>query len=465
MRIATILIIGVCFMSPGGGTLAADESGSVGIPLVYHAQIDDQVITPVTPRFIGRALSEAEAAEVACFVIELNTPGGYLPSTQEIVTRVLASRVPVVVYVSPSGGRAASAGVFITLASHVAAMAPGTRIGAAHPVPIGSLPFDPKSIPEKSDDKEAKEQPKDGSAMEQKLLNDTVAWARSLAELRGRNADWAEVAVTKSDVLVTKEAIKQNVVELEAKDISDLMEKIHGRKVTLQEEEVQLRTAGALVRTIDMWWGESLLAVISNPNVVMILLMFGVYGIMFEMYSPGWGVGGTLGVVCLLLAFFGLSVLPVNYVGLALVFVALAMFVAEAFVTSFGALTLGGIICLILGGTMLVDSPDGFIRVSMSVLIPIAVSTAGVTVFLVSKVVEAHRGQVQTGSEGLIGKDAVAQEKFVSENGHFRGQVFLHGELWQAHCASPIADGQTVRVNERGGLVLTVEPNDSGDNP
>ncbi len=446
--------------------LAAD-SRSEPAPSVFHIRIDNQAITPVTARFIDRALTEAEMNGADCFVIELNTPGGSLDSTQRIVTRILASRVPVVVYVSPSGGHAASAGLFITLSSHIAAMAPGTRIGAAHPVRIGGLPISPGQDPLKSsddnkdDDRKDEGKSKTGSPMDDKIVNDTVAWARSLADLRGRNADWAEIAVTKSKVLVTPEAIEQNVVDLEATDLDDLLDKIHGRSVIIQEEEIQISTAGALVHTIEMWWGEKLLAVISTPDVVILLMMFGIYGIMFEMYSPGWGVAGTLGVICLLLAFFGLSVLPVNYVGLALIFVALMMFAAEPFVTSFGALTIGGIICLILGGTMLVDSPGGFLRVSLSVLIPISLATGGITVFLLSQVVQAYRAQVQTGSEGLLGREAVAQDKFEPENGHFYGFVHVHGELWKAESETAVAAGQHVQVKEREGLVLCVEPNES----
>ncbi len=451
------LLAGIVIACVAAVGLRAQEPSPGSRPEVFHIVIDNQQITPAMARFVDRVLSQAEDAGAVCLVVEINTPGGHLTPTQDIVTRILASRVPVVVYVSPSGGRAASAGLFISLSSHVAAMAPGTRIGAAHPVQFGGLPFWPQAPPE---EEPSPEETKAGSPSDQKLVNDVVAWARSLAELRGRNADWAEIAVTQSKVLVTTEALEQNVVELEAANLGDLLEQMDGREVSLQDQTVRISTSGALVRTVDMWWGERLLAVISDPTVVMLLMMFGVYGIMFEFYSPGWGVSGTLGVICLLLAFYGLSVLPVNYVGLALILLALSMFVAEAFVTSFGALTLGGVICLILGGTMLVESPGGFLRVSLNVLIPLALSTAGITVFLVSQVVKTHRGRVQTGSEGLLGGAAVAKEKFVAENGHFRGVVFVHGELWQARSSEPVVDQQNVKIKEREGLILIVEPNE-----
>ena len=456
----TIWVMGIASAVPH---LEATEPAR---PYVLRIAIQDEPITPVTARFIKRALQEAEQTRAECLVIELDTPGGLLQSTQEAVTAILSSRAPVVVYVSPPGGRAASAGLFITLSGHVAAMAPGTRIGAAHPVQFGGLPIAPSPSSdrptgdEKTGDEKTGEKTTSRLPMEQKIVNDTEAWARGLAQRRGRNAeDWAAKAVTESRVLLAAEAVDQGVVDLEAADLDELLEKLDGREVAVGQTTVLLRTAKTQVRTLEMWWGEQFLAVISNPNVVMLLLMFGVYGILFELYSPGWGVAGTLGVVSLLLAFFGLSVLPVNYVGLALIIVALAMFVAEVTVTSFGALTVGGIICLILGGMMLVDSPTGFLRVSLSVLVPVAVATGLITVFLLSRIVKSQRGRVQTGGEALLGREAVAQEKFLPDSTGFHGQVFVHGELWRAHSATPVSSGQAVRIKGREGLTLEVEVN------
>jgi membrane-bound serine protease (ClpP class) len=438
--------------------------------------MDDQAITPATVRFMRRALRQAAENDAECLVIELNTPGGLLQSTQEFVTDILSSKVPVVVYVSPSGARAASAGVFITLASHVSAMAPGTRIGAAHPVAIGGLPFSPPPAPAPptretdtgEDDRSNEDKP---TAAEQKLINDTVAWAKSLAELRDRNGQWAALAVTESSVLMASEAVQQHVVDLEATNLRDLLRQIDGREVSVQGDagvptKKSLRTNEATVHLVEMWWGENLLAVISDPNVALLLMLFGVYGIIFEFYSPGWGVAGTLGVVSLVLGFFGLSVLPVNYSGLALILIALALFVAEAFVTSYGALAIGGVVCLILGGTMLVDSPTGFLHVSLEILVPVAVATAIVMVFLVSQVVKAQRSRVQTGGEALVGVDAVAEDEFVGHENAFTGQVQVHGEHWRALSPRKIAKGQHVRVAGREGLTLLVDrngkPTDSG---
>jgi len=297
-------------------------------PTVLQVCLSNEAISPVTARYIQRAIEQAEQERADCLIIILDTPGGLVDSTRDIVKATLRSKVPVVVYVAPPGARAASAGVFITLAAHVAAMAPGTNIGAAHPVQIGGLPGSPPP----KEGKEKGQEPGAKTPMEEKIVNDTVAWARSLAELRGRNADWAARAVKESLSAPASEALKEGAVDLVADDLNDLLARLDGREVTLPDGVMRLRTAGAEVRTLEMWWGERILAVLTNPNVAFLLLIFGFYGILFELYTPGWGVAGTLGVVCLLLGFFALAVLPISYVGLALLAVALALFVAEVFV-------------------------------------------------------------------------------------------------------------------------------------
>ena len=450
--------------------LSAQET--VPGPVVLHMSLQNQAVTPVMAQFIARSIKDADQEGATCLVIELNTPGGYVNSTERIVTDILNSPVPVVVYVSPPPGRAASAGMFITMAGHIAAMAPATHIGAAHPVQMGGLPGlpnEPSSTPEKEDtgsetergdvDREFKTlQPQ--TPMEQKILNDTVALAKSIAEFRGRNVKWAELAVSESKVAIASEAVELNIVDLLATDLTDLLNQINGREVTLrqgaEQRTVHLRTGDAQVRTLDMWWGEQLLAVISSPNVAMILMLFGVYGILYEFYSPGWGVAGTLGVISLVLAFFGMSVLPINYAGLALIAVAIALIVAEAFVTSFGALGAGGIICLVIGGTMLVDSPHAFLRVSLEVLIPMALATGVIIVFLVGSVVRAQQSKVLTGGEGLVGLEAVAEQEFTPMDGTYRGQVFVHGEIWNSRSLAPVSAGDRVKVQGREGLELTV---------
>ncbi len=445
LRVIGGIVASLLIVSAAYGATQADSSQ------VFVLQIEDQAITPVTEGFIDRVIGEAEDFGADCLVIELDTPGGLMESTRKIVKRIIASEVPVVVYVYPSGARAASAGLFITLAAHVAVMAPGTHIGAAHPVQLGGLPGSPSEQPA-SDTTAAR----DAGVMEEKILNDAVAWVRSLADLRGRNADWAELAVTESRSISETEALEINVVDLVAADVRELLEAAHGREVELPYGTDTLNTRNAVIRSAEMWWGEKLLGVISNPNIAFLLIIFGFYGILFELYSPGWGVGGTVGIICLLAGFFALAILPVNYTGLALIILALAMFVAEVFVTSFGALTFGGVICLILGGVMLIDSPLQIMRISLAVLVPVAVATGAITFFLLGRVVAAHRKRVLTGVEGMVGLTAIADGDFVAWEGRFSGFVRVHGELWKAICDGPVRAEQPVRVTSVDSLTLNV---------
>lgn len=435
-------------------------------PLVLTAQLSDEAITPATERYLQRAMQQAREQQAECLVVLLDTPGGLLRSTRTITKAMLGSDVPVIIYVAPSGARAASAGLFITLGSHVAAMAPGTTIGAAHPVQLGGLPTSPQPkspLPQddqsqQSDSSNDETEAEDSAAspMEEKILNDTVAWARALAQRRGRNADWAADAVRKSVSITAEEAKEKGVVEVVASDLDALLADLDGREVQLAAETKTLRTAGARIERVPMWWGERLLSVIAQPNVAFLLMMFGFYGILFEFYNPGWGVSGTLGVVCILLGLFGLAVLPVNYLGLALIFCALALFTAEVFVTSFGALTAAGVACMILGGAMLIDSPSGFARISWTVLLPVAAATAAVTLLLVSGIVRTHRAPVQTGGEGLVGQTARAAGNFDASDGRYRGTVLIHGERWRAESPEPLKEGQSCRVEDREGLTLIV---------
>jgi len=440
---------------------AADRAAP---PTVLQVRLDNQAMTPISARFIERAIGRAEQEAAECLIIILDTPGGLVEPTRTTVKHILRSEVPVVVYVAPSGARAASAGVFVTLAAHVAAMAPGTTIGAAHPVQIGGLPATP---PEDSDSPDKEENNGEASRAatpgEEKIVNDTVAWARALAQLRDRNAEWAARAVRESISAPASEAVEERAVDLVARDVQELLDKIDGREVALPSGARRLNTADAQIRTFEMWWGERILAMISNPNVAFLLLMFGFYGILFELYSPGWGVAGTLGIVCLLMALLTLAILPINAVGLALIAVALALFVAEAFIISYGALTAGGVVCLMLGAMMLVDSPAGFQRVSLWVVLPVALATALITVFLVGSVVKAHRGRRLTGAEALIGAEAIAEEPFSGEDGRYAGMVRVDGELWKAVSSTPAAVGERLTIQDRQGLTLVVHRGDPHD--
>ncbi|HEY8462142.1 MAG TPA: nodulation protein NfeD [Blastocatellia bacterium] len=431
---------------------------------VLTIRVNNEAITPVTARFIARSIRIAEERQFRCLIIFLDTPGGLVEATRDVVKSILHSKVPVVVYVAPTGARAASAGVFITMAAHIAAMAPATNIGAAHPVSIGGLPTAPpqpreKQPAEQPEEKEGGEtRTRAASPAEEKTVSDTVAWARSLAELRGRNVEWVTRAVRESASASASEAVEAGAVDMMAEDLNDLLRKIDGREVTLLDGKVNLQVAGAAVRSREMWWGERLLAVIANPNLAIMLLIFGFYGILFELYSPGWGIAGTAGIICLVLGFFALSVLPVNYVGLALIAIALALFVAEAFAPSFGLLTVSGVVCLILGGLMLVDSPAGFIRVSPWLIAPVALATAVITFFLVANILKAHRLPAQTGAEVMAGEEAVAEEDFIPDENRYAGLVRMRGELWRAVSPTPVTTGQRLEIRGREGLTLSVSP-------
>lgn len=447
LRVAPLLTI--------AATLFAVEASA---DRVLRIELRNEAITPVTEQFVSGAIRSAGEQGMGAVILILDTPGGLVDSTREIVKAILQSKVPVVVYVAPSGARAASAGTFITMAAHVAAMAPGTTIGAAHPVPVGGLPGLPGE-PAPKDKSTDKPNPAEGRAspMEQKVLNDTVSWARSLAELRGRNAEWMARAVKESASVSANEALRENVVDLLADDVDELLQKLQGREVRTASGLVTLRTAGAEVVAVQMWWGQRFLAALANPTLAFLLLIFGIYGIIFELYTPGWGVPGTVGVICLMLGFFSLAILPTNFVGLALVVIALGLLVAEVFVTSYGLLTLGGVICLVTGGLMLMDSPEGFMRVSLLALIPVAAAILAVTLFLMTGVARTQRlpvamEQVATGALARVEGD------FAGADGQYKGFVRVHGELWMATSAAAVLPGQTVAILYREGLLLHVGP-------
>lgn len=424
---------------------------------VLRASIQDQPITPVTARYVERVIKQAEKSGAACLILDLDTPGGLMESTRSIVRTILGSNVPVVVYVTPSGARAASAGVFITLAAHAAVMSPGTHIGAAHPVQVGGVsPVPEPSSPPQNDS--SRTAPAANGIMGEKIVNDARAWVRSLAELRGRNAEWAESAVSESKSITASEANRINVIDFIAEDHDTLLRILHGREIQLPGGTVRLHTNDSVLRPVDMWWGERLLSTLSNPNIAFLLLLLGFYGLLFELYAPGWGISGTLGAMCLVLGFSGLALLPINIASLGLILLGLGLFVAEAFVPNYGVLTLGGVTCLILGGLMLVEVLSGLPRVSPALIIPFALATGSITFFLIGKGIKAQRARPRTGSEGLEGASATAQTDFTAEGLVFYGFVLVRGELWKATSSAPLVAGQSVTIVERQNLVLNVVP-------
>jgi membrane-bound serine protease (ClpP class) len=416
-----------CLLLPFG-TMAQTGKGPV-----YTIEVDG-IINPATAKFIVDSIDEAAQQGAQCLIIQLDTPGGLMESMRIIVKKELASTIPIIVYVAPGGARAASAGVFVTMAANIAVMAPGTHIGAAHPVTLGGG--------------EAKE----SKAMTEKIVNDTVAFVKNIAKVRGRNADWAEKAVVKSVSITDEEAVKLNVVDFIASDIPTLLAKIDGRVVKLDGVTRTLQTKGVQPTPIQMSWRDRLLEIISNPTIAYILLMLGIYGIFFELSSPGAILPGVVGGIFLILAFYALQMLPVNYAGLALILFAIILFIAEIKVVSHGLLAVGGVISLFLGSMMLFQSPVEYMRVSLSVVIPAVLVSAAFFIFAVTRAINARLSKPTTGMEGLLGEVGIASTPIAPE-----GKVSIHGEFWNATSDQNIERGEKVQVIGVKNLKLNVK--------
>jgi membrane-bound serine protease (ClpP class) len=403
---------------------------------------------------LTKALDRAAAQGSPALIVRLDTPGGLVSSTREMIHAILASRVPVVMYVAPNGSRAASAGTYLMYASHVAAMAPGTHLGAATPISLAPNGF-PGSPPQKPPGSDKQPQPDSLTAMERKVINDAVAYLRSLAELRGRNADWAEKAVRDAATLTATAAQKERVIDTIANDIEQLLAQIDGRSVTTAAGETRLETKGHAVVELKPDWKMQVMSAISDPNVALILLMIGIYGILFEFWTPGVVAPGVVGGISLLVALAVLSVLPVNYAGLALLLFGIGLMVAEAFSPSFGVLGLGGVVAFALGALLLFDpeQSDIPIRVSWQVVAVLTALSATFFAGILGFAVRARRRPVRTGSEEMIGSTG----EVVGWTGG-EGRVQVHGEIWAARSSHGLAKGQKVRVVSRTGLTLAVEP-------
>ncbi len=388
------------------------------------------VINPVTARFIEESVDRATRDSSVCLIVELDTPGGLMESMRSMVKKILNSPVPVVVYVSPAGAQDASAGVFITLAAHLSAMAPGTNIGAAHPVTMGQ---------EMAED------------MKSKVTNDAVSYIRSIATQRGRNADWAERAVRESESVTAREALELSVIDFLCQDLNQLLEVLHGRQVETTGGSVTLQTQGAALRRIDLGFRYRLLNIISNPNVAYILLILGFYGLFFELSNPGAFLPGIAGGICLILAFFAFQVLPINYAGLLLILFAIILFIVEMLTPTFGFLTTGGIIAMILGSLMLIGSPAPYMRVSWKVILPITLITAAFFLFALGMALKTRLSKPTTGKRGLVGEIGVAETRLAPQ-----GKVFLHGELWNAECEQEVEKGERVKVISVDHLTVKV---------
>jgi membrane-bound serine protease (ClpP class) len=389
------------------------------------------VINPASADFIGKSIARANSMNAEALIIELDTPGGLDSSMRTIVQDIMASKVPIVVYVSPGGARAASAGVFIAIASHVASMAPGTNIGAAHPVSIG--------------------QKMDKTASE-KATNDAAAYIRSLAEKNGRNADWAEKAVRFSVSITEAEALKEKIIDLISKDIDALLRDLDGRKVKTVSGERSLNTANAELIRAEMGIRYKVLNVITDPNVAYMLMLLGFYGLFFELTNPGAVFPGVVGSICLILAFYSFQTLPVNYAGFLLIVLAIVLFVLEVKIISHGVLAVGGVISMVIGSLMLFETSGSFIRLSLWVVLPAVGMTALFFIVVLGLVIKSQKRQPSTGAEGLIGVEGVAVTDITKDS----GMVSLHGELWSAYADVDMTKGDKVSVEMVSGLRLKV---------
>jgi len=426
MRVASLLV--ACWP----GTFATMASGEK----VCLSNVDG-AIGPATASYISRSIDEAQSEGGQCLIIQLNTPGGLLDSTRVIVQKLLGSQIPVVVYVAPTGATAASAGCFITLAANVAAMAPATTIGAAHPVALGGLPVGDQSKPDQT--------------MTQKLENFAVSYMEAIASRRSRNVEWAKSAVRESASITAEKAQELKVIEIVARDLKDLLGQLNGRMV----DGKPLRTADAQVVEIKMSAAENLFQMFWRPEVMFVLMLIAIYGLIGEMTTPGAILPGVIGAIALVLALYMSAILPVNVAGLLLVVLAVGLFLIDVFAPTHGVLTGGGIVAFLVGSLMLFDRRDPLFRLSLAYIIPSVILTSGFFLFIVGKGLRAQRLPVKVGRETMLGK-VVSALTPIDANG---GRVFIEGENWAARSTTPISQGETVKIIAVEGLTLKVIPN------
>ncbi|HEY9199140.1 MAG TPA: nodulation protein NfeD [Gammaproteobacteria bacterium] len=433
---------------PGFWAGAADTRTIIALSI-------DGAIGPATEDYIERALLRAGDERAELVVIRMDTPGGLDTAMRGIIRHITSSPVPVAGYVAPTGARAASAGTYILYASHIAAMAPGTNLGAATPVQMGGGPPEPKPQPRPADSGKTDAGPDTdtGDAMQHKIVNDAVAYIRGLAQLRGRNPDWAEKAVREAASLPADEALQIQVIDLVAVDMDDLLSQLDKREVKVMGEARSLRTAGAVVHAVEPDWRNRLLSVITNPNVAYILMLIGIYGLIFEFSNPGAVVPGTVGAIALLLALYAFQLLPINYAGMALIILGVALMIGEAFAPSFGILGIGGVIAFVIGSIILMDTQAPGFGIDIAVIATFAVLSVLMFVFVVGMALRARRRPVVSGRDELVGGTARVVDDFQG-----RGTVRIHSERWQAYSAVPLRKDQNVKVTGIEGLVLRVEP-------
>jgi membrane-bound serine protease (ClpP class) len=464
VALSAILVTALFFFFP---QTSANEANRTVLQLSI-----DGTIGPATDDYIARALDSAARSDTELVVIRMDTPGGLDSAMRGIIKNIAGSSVPVASFVAPTGARAASAGTYILYASHISAMAPGTNLGSATPVQIGGIsPPRPKGQKEdkekdkgndqdqdkskkKAKDKEA-EKPEDTekTAMQRKIINDAVAYIRGFAEMHGRNADWAEKAVREAASLTATEALKLNVIDIVAEDVADLLKQADGREVSFHGRKHRLDTAGLTVRQVEPDWRSRLLSVITNPNVAYILMLIGIYGLIFEFSNPGAIVPGTVGAIALLLALYAFQMLPINYAGMGLILLGVALMVGEAFQPSFGMLGIGGVTAFVIGSVILIDTDAPGFGIDVSVIITFAITSALVFIMFVGMAIKARRRPVVSGLEELLGAEATVIDDFDR-----KGSVSIHSETWRAISDIPLKKDQQVKVTGVKGLVLEVKP-------
>ncbi len=471
MRLCNILYMMILFLSVSF-LVSAEQGKRVAVII----EVSD-TIGPATSDYIQRGLEKAADKGATVVILRLDTPGGLDTAMREINRAIIASPIPVVLYVAPSGARAASAGTYMLYASHIAAMSPATTLGAATPVQIGGVPdLKPPTFPDKeSPDKESKDDdavgdededqskekeeakekpaPVTGDAMTKKIVNDAVAYIRSMAEMRGRNADWAEQAVREAASLTSEQALLQDVIDIVATDTTDLLAKVDGWQVNINGQDVTLDTSGLEIETIEPDWRNELLSVITNPNIAYILMLLGIYGLFFELANPGFVLPGVVGGICLLLALYALQVLPVNYAGLALMMLGIVFMIAEIFAPSFGALGFGGIIAFVIGSVILFDTEGSEIQVAIPIIVAVTVISSTFFLIVLRMIFAAHKKPVVSGVDEMLGSIGQVMEDFEES-----GRIHIHGETWQVQSKSPLRRGDQVKVIAIDGLILNVEP-------
>ncbi|AEY01014.1 membrane-bound serine protease (ClpP class)-like protein [Oceanimonas sp. GK1] len=436
-----MLLLALLLSSPA---LAQERYWQIDIKGAIGPGISDYLVTE---------LNQAQSEQPALVLLTMDTPGGLYSATRDIISAMLESSVPVVVYVSPGGARAASAGTYILYASHVAAMAPGTHLGAATPVQM--MPTGTPAPGDTDQDEQQDNGPSSpgGGAMERKSLNDAIAYLRSLAQLRGRNVEWAEQAVRDAATLTATEALEQNVIDLVAGDIPELLQQLDGRRIPLHNGSVTLATAGLLAEPRQPDWRQQFIIIISNPNIAYLLMLVGVYGLLLEFYSPGFGVSGVIGAICLLLAMLSLQMLPFNTVGLGLLALGLALMVAEGLSPSFGILGGGGLVAFVLGSVLLFDTPDAAFRVAWPFIAAFTVFSLSLILVVVRLIVKQRRAAPVSGADAMVGEQGITLTALDPD-----GTVLVQGERWQAHSHTAVAAQRPVIVVAVRDLVLDVEP-------